>query len=305
MAVRNSRGKVLLQNRIVRALVATATAGVMVGLAAGEASAAPSRTAGVKNAVYFIHGLDGQHLEVDNAKQDCKKVWGKAMSDLRANGWKGKFVTWGYYKKDTNCTRKVKGNLDTRIQELGRLLAWDIYKNYSRHGKKVDVVGHSMGGQVIRAAITGVNKYGSSSKWPDYIYVEDVATLGSPFKGAGVARTCAAQGHKQCSDLKPGSGFLSWAGQNPQSRMKTDWTLIGSSDDDVVHSGSAIGMKAAHKVVYYVNQGLEHSSIKSAGGNRKYKFKWSDDNGSHWGERNERRAPLRATYHALRHPSVW
>lgn len=282
----------------------------MVGIAAGEASAAtPSRSKGVKNAVYFVHGLDGKHLEVGNAKQDCKAVWGKAMSDLRAKGWKGKFVTWGYYKKNVNCTRKVNGNLDTRIQELGRLLAWDIYKNYSRHGKKVDVVGHSMGGQVIRAAITGVNKYGSSSKWPDYLYVEDVVTLGSPFKGAGIARTCAAQGHKQCSDLKPGSNFLSWAGQNPQSRMKTDWTLIGSSDDDAVHSGSAIGMKAKHKVVYYVNQGLEHSSIKSAGGNKKYKYKWTDDYGSHWISNTDRptnqRAPLRYAYEALKDPSIW
>lgn len=84
----------------------------------------------------------------------------------------------GSGKKDVNCARKVNGNLDTRIQELGRRLAWDIYKHYSRHGKKVDVVGHSMGGQVIRAAITGVNKYGSSSKWPDYLYVEEVVTLG-------------------------------------------------------------------------------------------------------------------------------
>ncbi|WP_175647525.1 esterase/lipase family protein [Streptomyces cyaneochromogenes] len=259
----------------------------------------------MKNAVYFVHGINAKHLEVNNAKQDCKKVFGKAMSDLRAKGWKGKFVTWGYYKKDVNCTRKVNGNLDTRIQELGRLLAWDIYKNYSRHGKKVDVVGHSMGGQVIRAAITGVNKYGSSSKWPDYLYVEDVVTLASPFKGAGIARLCSLQSHKQCSDLKPGSGFLSWAGQNPQSRMKTDWTLIGSSDDDTVHSGSAIGMKAKHKVVYYSGQGLEHNGIQKAGGNKVYKYKYSDNNGARWSTNSERRAPLRYTYEALRHPSVW
>lgn len=297
-----------MKNRIIRALVAMATAGVMVALAAGPASAAtPPRKAGVSNAVYFVHGIDWKHGSPYHAKQDCKSVWGKAMSDLRTKGWTGKFVTWGYYKNDVHCTRKVNGNLQTRIQELGRLLAWDIYNNYSKHGKKVDVVGHSMGGQVIRAAITGVNKYGrTSSQWPDYIYVEDAVTFSSPFTGSNWATACtAAYTYKQCSDLRPGSGFLSWAGQNPQSKMKTDWTLIGAGDDDAVTSGSAIGMKAKHKVVYNSGQGLEHSTIKNAGGNGLWSYKFSDDSGRTWSPVRDRHAPVRYAYEAMRAPAAW
>ena len=290
--------------RIVRVLAAlvvavAATAAVVVAQSPAWASG-PARGNGKSEPVYFIHGIDWNHATAGNAKVDCKSAWSSAQTALRNGGWTGKFITWGYYKKDVNCTRKVNGNLDSRIQELGRRLAWDIYNNYSRHGKSVDVVAHSMGGLVVRAAITGVKKYHQNADWPNYIYIEDVATFSTPFSGTNWATTCTlARGWKQCSDMRPGSGFLSWAGQNPQSNQGTDWTLMGASDDDVVTSGAAISMKAKHKAVYAAGQGLEHSSIKNKGPGPHWKMKYSHDNGSHWTNTSNGPGPLKLMMNAL------
>ncbi|MFJ2591339.1 esterase/lipase family protein, partial [Streptomyces sp. NPDC087538] len=53
---------------------------------------------------------------------------------------------------------------------------------YSAKGQTVDLVGHSMGGLIIRAALAGYAK--GDPTWPDTLYVEDVVTLGTPHKAA-------------------------------------------------------------------------------------------------------------------------
>jgi hypothetical protein len=286
--------------------MAVAVAGVVTVVAQSPASAAgPARKNTKSEPVYFVHGIDWNHAVATNAQVNCKSAWNSAETALRNGGWTGKFITWGYYKKDLNCTRKVGGNLETRIQELGRLLAWDIYNNYSRHGKAVDVVGHSMGGLVIRAAITGVKRYHQNADWPDYLYIEDVATFSTPYSGTNWATACTlARGWNQCSDLRPGSGFLSWAGQNPQSNMGTDWTLMGASDDDTVTSGAAISMTAKHKAIYAAGQGLEHSSFKNKGPGPGWKLKYSHNNGSTWHSTSNGPGPLKLMMNALYYQSA-
>ncbi|GAA4634633.1 hypothetical protein GCM10023196_076900 [Actinoallomurus vinaceus] len=214
--------------------------------------------------VYLVHGIKDPTKARNAAFYDCASLWSNAEWTLRNAGWHGGFRTFGYYGKDSHCDKRVNGTVDSRIQWVGLQLAWDIYNNYSRHGKSVDILAHSMGGLVARAAITGVQKHAKTKwgKFPPYLYVEDAVTLSTPFTGTNWATTClAVNGWEQCSDMRPGSGFLKWCNQNPQAKGGTDWTLIGSSDDDIVTSGSATCMNAGHKVIYAAHQGLEHMDM--------------------------------------------
>ncbi|MCW2917293.1 MAG: hypothetical protein JWN52_5361 [Actinomycetia bacterium] len=227
-------------------------------------AAAPKRKNSNTETIYLVHGIKDPSKVGNAGYYNCGDLWSNAKWTLRHEGWKGNFRTFGYYGRDSNCDKKVNGTYNSRIQWVGLQLAWDIYNNYSRHGKSVDVLAHSMGGLVIRAAITGVQKKAKTQwgKFPPYLYVEDAVTLSTPHSGTNWATACLiADGYEQCSDMRPKSGFLKWLNQNPQSNMGTDWTLIGSSDDDTVTSGSATGMTAKHKVIYFGHQGLEHMSM--------------------------------------------
>jgi hypothetical protein len=269
--------------RIVAALTATALALGTVDAAAAAAPAQASATTtaradagALSTPVYFIHGFEY------SAKDDCAGTWGDAEKEARRSGLTGPFITWGAYKNDIGCTRKVGGNQNTRIQELGRLLAWDIYDNYSKKGRPVDVLAHSMGGLVIAAAVAGVHRYGaSSSAWPHYLLVSNVATLSTPWSGASaLAALCTLwKRYMQCNDLRPGSGFLRWLAsyQNPQGRGGTDWTVIGAFDDKTVHATSGAGMKAKHSVLYTSGQGITHARLPHLVSGSTWKVQYSND----------------------------
>lgn len=243
------------RGRCRRRLVSLLVVGVMAfgSVAVAEpAQAAPARTNNKTNVVYFVHGYTGA------GRHDCEEVWGAAKARFRYHAWRGPLRTWGYYARNVRCTANYAGSVNVPIREVGRRLAWDIYNNYTRRGVKADIVAHSMGGLVARAAIRGVQTH--TSGFPPSIYVEDVITLSTPHTGTNWARFCT---NYQCRDMRPGSAFLSWAGQGPQSTMGTDWTLIGADDDDTITSGSATGMTAnvGHRLIYCSGQGIEHNVI--------------------------------------------
>jgi Putative serine esterase (DUF676) len=214
--------------------------------------AVPGRADSRSEPVFLVHGFDAS-LSGDG--HDCGTQWGAAMSALRTRGWTGTFLTYGYYATDSGCTIEYPGTRDTSIYTIGQDLAWEIYLRYSRNGQSVDVLAHSMGGLVIRAALTGVSR--GESGFPPYVYVEDVATLSTPHLGAGFARLCTPI---QCQEMRPESGLLGRLAANPQSRQGTDWSLFGSLDDATVAEGSATGMSAGHKVIYH--QGVSHDAIR-------------------------------------------
>jgi triacylglycerol esterase/lipase EstA (alpha/beta hydrolase family) len=175
-------------------------------------------------------------------------------------GWTGSLHSVAYYAGDANCdTRIASGSNQTSIKEYGRRLAWNIYDKYSSQGKSVDIVGHSMGGLVARAAITGTALYpgtaSNRSGWPPHIYVEDVVTIGTPHNGTrGWAIGCTAFLKKTvCIEMYPGSPFLYWLEDNAQAAGGTDWTMIGTEDDDFVPVASATTESggAGHYVWYY------------------------------------------------------
>jgi hypothetical protein len=181
------------------------------------------------------------------------------MNKFQALGWTGSLHSVAYYAGDTNCNIRIaSGSNNTSIKEYGRLLAWEIYNRYSRNGRSVDIVAHSMGGLVARAAITGTAR--QLSGWPPYIYVEDAVTIGTPHNGTrGYAGVCSAL-YTACAEMLPGSSFLDWLADNAQAAGGTDWTMIGTEDDDIVPVASATTESggAGHYVWYYAKQPLEH-----------------------------------------------
>jgi triacylglycerol esterase/lipase EstA (alpha/beta hydrolase family) len=252
-----------------------------MAMAAAPANAAPpARDDGMTEPVYLVHGYSADGT-------DCQQRWGPAMEAWRKAGWEGGFHTVGYYEGDSSCNTKIAAaNRSTPIQQLGSQLAWDIYLQYSRHGRSVDVVGHSMGGLIARVALTGVSR--GWDGFPPFVYVEDAVTLGTPHGGVSASwvRSCD---ETQCVQMRPGSKFLrvlASVGQNPQSNQGTDWTLIGSEDDATVAWQSAVASRAApsmrpgHPVLYRRGEGIGHGDLASTvSGDHMDRLSYSRGNG--------------------------
>ncbi|TCO52615.1 esterase/lipase family protein [Actinocrispum wychmicini] len=246
-----------MRRKAIRLGVALALALSVIVPAAGSAGAAPPvRDNSSARPVYFVPGFS------TSGSHDCWFGYWKAAGEaMWSYGWTGSYHTVSFYAPDTNCNTKIyNGDRNTPINDLGRLLAWNIYSSYSKNGISVDVIAHSMGGLVIRAALTGVAR--KLQGWPPYLYVEDVTTINTPHRGTNLADLCDTLGRfQQCRDMIPGSSFLNSLYDAPQSAQGTDWTLIGSDDDDIVSTESALGMSAGHKVAYQSGQGIEHGSV--------------------------------------------
>ena len=220
-------------------LIVTAVIAVLLALIpATSASAAPARSDSTTENVYFVHGID----LTAPAGTDCNGDWADAKWAMRNlwGGWRGGLYTVGFYAGDRNCDfYSSAGDQNTSIRTLGADLAWFIYRRETSRGVSIDMVGHSMGGLIIRAALTGVQNgwFG----FPPYLYVEDVVTLATPHDGTNWGNACALS-WLQCREMEPGSALLNSLAQGPQSAQGTDWTLTGSFDDPYVSEGSAVGM---------------------------------------------------------------
>jgi len=256
-----------------------------------QAAAKPPRNNGLNEPIYWVHGWQ----KGDRPSANCATTWNPAINRYRALGARGAQHTVAYYKNDKSCNTRIGSfNNITSIRELGRMLAWDIYNRYSRRNVSVDAVGHSMGGLIIRTAITGTQNRWSG--FPPRLYVEDVTTISTPHTGSTPAALC---GSGQCAQMKKGSAFLKTLTKNPQSAQGTDWTLIGSGDDDTVNWQSAVSsnsraagyIAAGHRVVYISKQGLEHSTIykKTAGA---YKLRYWNFYQNRWINQARGAAPV-------------
>ncbi|MFI2206037.1 esterase/lipase family protein [Streptomyces sp. NPDC020192] len=221
-----------------------------------QLAAAPPRQDSAARPVIFVHGINGL------ANTNCAAKWKNAMQAIKGSGWRGELVTFGYYNRDRNCTFQHPGTLNTPLETIGLDLAWDIYNHYTLRGMPVDIIAHSMGGLITRYALDAVAKHVHGA--PPKLYVEDVATLGTPHDGANQRYTDLCKFKLQCRQMAPGSDFLKSLGRNPQSAMGTDWTLIGSGDDKYVPLPSAIDLAHSnwgHKVEYPWFDGLSHTDL--------------------------------------------
>lgn len=108
--------------------------------------------------VYLIPGIP---FPLERTSWDGDEYWAGLVGAFEAWGWRGKLLRVGLAAADTNievCLGEdgAAAGKDVPIKELGRRLAWRISANQSPWGRYVSVVGHSMGGLVVRAALTGV-----------------------------------------------------------------------------------------------------------------------------------------------------
>ncbi len=237
---------------------------VATALVAMLATTVEARTDTRTKPVVYVHGYNAF-----GDGTDCN-MWSSMDSTLRSWGLTGPKVTVRYYKGDTNCTNALEnygtngrhydpgGPYDryVRVEHLGYRLAWMIYNLYSSRGVTVDIVSHSMGGLITRYALAQVAR--RHPDFPPYLYVEDSVTLGTPHAGTGWADWCWTT---QCEQMRPGSSLVNWLGTyapNPQASGGTDWTAVGSYDDEIVSETSAIAMSAAHKVQYLGSADVAH-----------------------------------------------
>jgi surface antigen len=128
------------------------------------------------------------------------------------------------------------GSYDDPIMHLACLFAWYIYDDYTKSGVPVEILAHSMGGLITRAAIGGSNA-GATGFPHAALLVPDVVTVATPHGGiGGIEQTSAwfgQQGDQELADMDPASTFMSTMGETayekPQGTGGTHWALIGSS----------------------------------------------------------------------------
>ncbi|KAB2345156.1 esterase/lipase family protein [Actinomadura rudentiformis] len=262
------------------------------------AAAAPGRTNTKTRPIYLIHGYQW------TGGTDCKQ-WNKTKSYFKDIGWTGKLITWGYYKKNENCSVEYGGDTGTDMKWVSRSLAWHIYNNYTSKGKTVDVVAHSMGGLVIRNAIARVKR--KHDGFPSKLYVEDVVTVGTPHSGTAKANACPTA---QCKQMRPGGGHLKWLNGLPSSNFQatggTNWTAIGSHADGIISVDSATSFsRAQHKVRYPKAEEVGHSDYYKTGSGSSWTYWISSNYGKNYKKyTNSGAGPLRATYLGLYYHSV-
>lgn len=205
--------------------------------------------------VLLVHGF----MTYDSASINCGQLWGPILKELKAQGFTNvKTVT--YYKASKNCDVNLaelysNTGRDNTWKELGRTLSNYIFDHYTKYNQKVDLMGHSMGGLVIRSAVQGGSKYESGFR---NILVEDAVTIATPHKGSDFANLCI---HRQCKSLQVSHPDFKWlaSNPNPQSLMKTNWHLQASNLDSLttIDSGFAMNVDAQHKKLF---KGLSHNA---------------------------------------------
>lgn len=198
--------------------------------------------------VLLVHGWSG------TGGTNCSSTFDGMIAQLRSQGFTGPFVKVGFYDGDTGCDMTLRswGSFQngSSWKEVAKAFSKYVAETYTSQGIAVDAVGYSMGGNIVRGAVYGAQIGESGFSAP--IKVEDVVTLGAPMNGAAWYSNFCLWG--QCSTLKPGAADIRWLNQdmNPQGDGGTEWTVVGSSADDVTPAASATHMDvpAERRVVY-------------------------------------------------------
>ena len=262
------------------------TAATLVALAltlALTVAPADARTNNRTKPVVYVHGYSG------DKSSNCEGTWRDMFRKFRQWGWTNTFQPVLYYSGDTACSsgdnvsyhwfnhhgshsrhyggggHEGNGHTDdAAINHLAYHFAWYVRDHFSQNGTAIDVAAHSMGGLIVRYAISRVQH--GDPDFPSRLLIEDVVTMGTPHTGTHWGYLCFA--NQQCSDMNPNSGFMTYLrnyAQNPQAYGGTDWSLMGAGDDDLVTDGSAVGMTTYHATKYLSGQAIEHSDYMHRG----------------------------------------
>jgi hypothetical protein len=215
-----------------------AALGVFVAMSATACD--PPRKESRAHPVLLIHGWG---LGADT---DCGSTFDRMIGQMKSEGFTGPFIRVGFYSGDTNCDMSLRswGTSADPVEDgshfsvLSKAFSKYVYATFTAKGKTVDVVGYSMGGNIVRGAIQGAQ--GGEAGFSAPIMVQDVVTFGAPMNGAAWYSSFCLWG--MCSSLKPGSDDVKWLNRNgnPQGVGGTEFTAYGSSDDAVTPLDSAV-----------------------------------------------------------------
>ena len=231
--------------------------------------------------IVFVHGIQLSAQKGKNRGHDCNKYWGDPIKFLRKRGLRD-LRTIKFYSDDKNCQNGndegiyssdlhdplykslcpdyhagKEGTNDESIYRLSCLFAQYLHHNFGLQDRKVVLVGHSLGGMIIRTTMYQMQEYAGQDDFPPTIgHVTKAITFNSPHNGVNYAyANTGCGGCAQGLELWTGSdliGALTTSGRNPQtSEGFTEWTTIGSQCDLVViPTQSSVGMDASHAIVY-------------------------------------------------------
>lgn len=190
--------------------------------------------------VIFVHGYSSATPQGLNTAG----YWSAARNMLASQGFPlTDTLTVSYYKNDTNGvditgsgpgttypnvvtaghTRAGYNHTDG-IEPIAHDLAWFIYNQYG--SQSVDLVGHSMGGLIMRYALQQVQA--ANPSFPPSLNIHLAVTLSSPF--GGLVLGCK---DTQCNEMLPGSSFLAALDANTPSI--TQWVAIGGNGQTFGH----------------------------------------------------------------------
>jgi len=227
------------------ALVVSACSGSETTVPGGHSpSTAPS-------VIVLVHGFDPT-----GRGYSCARYWGDAEEAFRRWDPSVEVVTVGSVRGDHDCDMTIgSGGPNTPIETIGKELANAVYQRYSSQGIPVALVGHSMGGLVVRSAVAMAGSRGG----PPFLLVPHAVTIESPNEGtnAVVRMRC---GVVECDEMRIDSAFVRHLELDPQGRSGTVWTSFGSAGDRLVTVASALGMQASHQLAYQ-RPSYSHGSI--------------------------------------------
>jgi len=117
----------------------------------------------------------------------CAEYWGAADEAIQRWDPGIKVVTVGFVSGDHDCDMTIgSGGPNTPIEDIGMELATDVYKRFSAHGTRVALVGHSMGGLIVRSALAQAGSTGG----PPFLLVPRAVTISSPHRGTDALESC-------------------------------------------------------------------------------------------------------------------
>lgn len=225
-------------------------------LLVGATACQPARPVAKDRPVLFLHGWSA------SGGTSCSGTFDRTIRQLRDAGFTGPMVKVGFYTGDTGCDMSLRswGSFEngSSWKEVAKAFSKYVHATYTSKGIAVDVVGYSMGGNIVRGAVYG-SSIGESGFAPP-LKVEDVVTLGAPHAGAAWYSVGCLWG--QCSTLKPGAKDIQWLLRNgdPQGQGGTEWTVVGSTKDAVVPDMSATYM------AILPNRKITYSDVPHTGG---------------------------------------
>ncbi|MFB7435258.1 esterase/lipase family protein [Streptomyces microflavus] len=190
---------------------------------AGDTGEAENLGGGGQRPVVFVHGFLGSAGQFDTMKERFQAAG--YDTDL--------LMCWPYETSWDPFTKAGQRTLTT----LGKALAWAINDKYGTT-TRVDIVAHSMGSLVSRAAV----KYGDYNDHIDPLLSQVVhcVSLAGPNHGAKnewlKAFGVVIQG--QIGDMVPDSPFLRGLNQSPEVSSGTKWLTYRTPGDEEVDEDS-------------------------------------------------------------------